>query len=86
MQGLQFILIEDLHDLPFIDVAIQPFTVNVSGWSRAVSDMSIYLHMKKVADSFGISLLLMFTLTSRPVTSTSEILTGNPLLSPGYSV
>ena len=36
-QGLQFTLIEDLHDLPFIDAQLHPFTVNASDWSSAVS-------------------------------------------------
>ncbi|KAI8144971.1 hypothetical protein BJV82DRAFT_536853 [Fennellomyces sp. T-0311] len=36
-QGLQFTLIEDLHDLPFIDAQLQPFTVNASDWSSALA-------------------------------------------------
>ncbi|KAI8376296.1 uncharacterized protein BYT42DRAFT_594245 [Radiomyces spectabilis] len=44
-QGLQLVLIEDLHDLPFIDLVMQPFTVQVKDWSRALVadvDFSIY--------------------------------------------
>ncbi|KAG0185188.1 hypothetical protein DFQ28_009826 [Apophysomyces sp. BC1034] len=36
-EGLQLILIEDLHDLPYVDTMIKPFTVNVSDWSRALT-------------------------------------------------
>lgn len=34
--GLQIILIEDLHELPFMDVQINPFAIKASDWSRAV--------------------------------------------------
>ncbi|KAG2213335.1 hypothetical protein INT46_007194 [Mucor plumbeus] len=34
--GIQIILIEDLHDLPFVDVQINPFTVSASDWTRAL--------------------------------------------------
>ncbi|KAI9322742.1 hypothetical protein BX666DRAFT_2109183 [Dichotomocladium elegans] len=50
VQGLQFILIEDLHDLPFIDVALQPFTVNTRDWSSSVS-MEVFF--KVSASSFN---------------------------------
>ncbi|KAI7898920.1 uncharacterized protein BX663DRAFT_555462 [Cokeromyces recurvatus] len=33
-EGLQIILIEDLHDLPFMDFQVDPFTITVSDWSR----------------------------------------------------
>ena len=35
-EGLQIILIEDLHELPFLDVQINPFAINAADWSRAV--------------------------------------------------
>lgn len=35
-EGLQVILIEDLHDLPFMDIHISPFIINASDWSRAI--------------------------------------------------
>lgn len=34
--GLQIILIEDLHELPFMDIQVNPFAVKASDWSRAV--------------------------------------------------
>lgn len=30
-------MIEDLHDLPFIDASLEPFVVHVNDWSRALS-------------------------------------------------
>ncbi|RCI01716.1 hypothetical protein CU098_002960, partial [Rhizopus stolonifer] len=43
-EGLQIILIEDLHDLPFVDVNVNPFTVNASDWSRAMmANVDFYL-------------------------------------------
>lgn len=30
-------MIEDLHDLPFIDASVEPFSINVADWSRALS-------------------------------------------------
>jgi vacuolar protein sorting-associated protein 13A/C len=30
------VLIEDLHDLPFMDVQINPFAITASDWSRAI--------------------------------------------------
>ncbi|KAI9014452.1 hypothetical protein CLU79DRAFT_890124 [Phycomyces nitens] len=44
-EGLQLTLIEDLHDLPFIDWTIQPFTINAKDWSRSLEvnvDFSMY--------------------------------------------
>ncbi|KAI8978652.1 hypothetical protein BDB01DRAFT_799548 [Pilobolus umbonatus] len=32
--GIQIILIEDLHELPFLDIQIDPFTLSGSDWSR----------------------------------------------------
>ncbi|KAI9491569.1 hypothetical protein BDB00DRAFT_766791 [Zychaea mexicana] len=49
-QGLQFTLIEDLHDLPFIDAMLQPFTVNASDWSSALS-ADVFFNMS--ASSFN---------------------------------
>ncbi|OAD04505.1 hypothetical protein MUCCIDRAFT_141025 [Mucor lusitanicus CBS 277.49] len=34
--GIQIILIEDLHDLPFVDVQINPFAIAASDWTRAL--------------------------------------------------
>ncbi|KAI8075646.1 hypothetical protein BDF21DRAFT_495147 [Thamnidium elegans] len=34
--GLQIILIEDLHELPFIDIQVNPFAIGASDWSRAL--------------------------------------------------
>lgn len=34
--GIQIVLIEDLHDLPFVDVHINPFTLTASDWTRAL--------------------------------------------------
>ncbi|CEP17102.1 hypothetical protein [Parasitella parasitica] len=34
--GIQIILIEDLHDLPFVDVQINPFTITASDWTRSL--------------------------------------------------
>lgn len=35
-EGIQIILIEDLHILPFIDIQVNPFAVTASDWTRAV--------------------------------------------------
>ncbi|CAO3621876.1 unnamed protein product [Mucor fragilis] len=35
-EGIQIILIEDLHDLPFVDVQINPFAIAASDWTRAL--------------------------------------------------
>ncbi|KAG2186183.1 hypothetical protein INT43_002621 [Umbelopsis isabellina] len=35
-QGIQVILIEDLHELPIIDMNLKPFTVMVSDWTKAL--------------------------------------------------
>ncbi|KAG1054811.1 hypothetical protein G6F43_003196 [Rhizopus delemar] len=35
-EGLQIILIEDLHNLPFIDFYMDPFQITASEWSRAI--------------------------------------------------
>ncbi|KAI8639786.1 hypothetical protein BD408DRAFT_476983 [Parasitella parasitica] len=35
--GIQIILIEDLHDLPFVDVQINPFTITASDWTRSLN-------------------------------------------------
>ncbi|KAI8340848.1 hypothetical protein BC941DRAFT_227149 [Chlamydoabsidia padenii] len=35
-KGFQLIVVEDLHDLPFMDLIVKPFTVSVSDWSRAL--------------------------------------------------
>ncbi|KAL0077823.1 hypothetical protein F4703DRAFT_1910666 [Phycomyces blakesleeanus] len=43
--GLQLTLIEDVHDLPFIDWTLQPFTINAKDWSRSLEvnvDFSMY--------------------------------------------
>ncbi|KAI9272903.1 hypothetical protein BDA99DRAFT_569176 [Phascolomyces articulosus] len=50
-QGLQFVLIEDLHDLPFIDAMLQPFTVNASDWSSALS-ADVFLNISASSYNF----------------------------------
>ncbi|KAG0748282.1 hypothetical protein G6F57_007048 [Rhizopus arrhizus] len=46
-EGLQVILIEDLYDLPFIDIQINPFQINASDWTRAVkADVDFALEIK----------------------------------------
>ncbi|KAI9251543.1 hypothetical protein BY458DRAFT_17568 [Sporodiniella umbellata] len=35
-EGIQVVLIEDLHDLPFIDLQLNPFEIHASDWSRAL--------------------------------------------------
>ncbi|KAG1472650.1 hypothetical protein G6F56_001412 [Rhizopus delemar] len=35
-EGLQIILIEDLHELPFIDFYLEPFELMASDWSKSV--------------------------------------------------
>lgn len=35
-EGIQIILIEDLHVLPFIDIQINPFAITASDWTRAL--------------------------------------------------
>ncbi|ORX52050.1 hypothetical protein DM01DRAFT_1408497 [Hesseltinella vesiculosa] len=34
--GFQLVLVEDLHDLPFLDLAVRPFTLTATDWSRAI--------------------------------------------------
>ncbi|KAI9253785.1 hypothetical protein BDA99DRAFT_443164 [Phascolomyces articulosus] len=36
-QGLQVILIEEIHEMPMIDINIKPFSVDVANWSRSLS-------------------------------------------------
>ncbi|KAI8143832.1 hypothetical protein BJV82DRAFT_668275 [Fennellomyces sp. T-0311] len=36
-QGLQVILIEEVHEMPMVDINIKPFSVHVANWSRALS-------------------------------------------------
>ncbi|KAI8363865.1 hypothetical protein EDC96DRAFT_608831 [Choanephora cucurbitarum] len=36
-EGVQVILIEDLHDLPFVDVHVSSFTAKASDWSRSIA-------------------------------------------------
>lgn len=36
------IIVEDLHDLPFMNLSIEPFELKASDWTRAVS---IYTHI-----------------------------------------
>ncbi|KAI9493351.1 hypothetical protein BDB00DRAFT_946102 [Zychaea mexicana] len=36
-QGLQVILIEEIHEMPMVDINIKPFSVDVANWSRALS-------------------------------------------------
>ncbi|RCH94872.1 hypothetical protein CU097_000818, partial [Rhizopus azygosporus] len=35
-EGIQIVLIEDLHDLPFIDIQMPPFQITASDWTRAL--------------------------------------------------
>ncbi|KAI8968041.1 hypothetical protein BDF20DRAFT_917267 [Mycotypha africana] len=48
--GIQITLIEDLHELPFIDAQIHPFVLRASDWSRAV-EADVDFHIK--VDSFN---------------------------------
>jgi hypothetical protein len=36
-------LIEDLHELPFLDLQIEPFAISAADWTRAVI-ISFYLY------------------------------------------
>ncbi|KAI9475459.1 MAG: hypothetical protein EXX96DRAFT_266961 [Benjaminiella poitrasii] len=35
-EGLQAILIEDLHDVPFMDIQVNPFIISASDWSESL--------------------------------------------------
>ncbi|KAG1472355.1 hypothetical protein G6F56_001588 [Rhizopus delemar] len=46
-EGIQVVLIEDLHDLPFIDLQVNPFQIHASDWTRALkADADFSLAMK----------------------------------------
>ncbi|KAI9279983.1 hypothetical protein BY458DRAFT_470198 [Sporodiniella umbellata] len=47
LEGLQIVLIEDLHNLPFIDFYVEPFQVIASDWSKSLeANTDLCLGMK----------------------------------------
>ncbi|KAI9315667.1 hypothetical protein BX666DRAFT_1957951, partial [Dichotomocladium elegans] len=45
-QGLQIILIEEVHEMPMVDINLKAFSVNVANWSRSLSvDVSLSSYM-----------------------------------------
>ncbi|KAI9289370.1 hypothetical protein BC943DRAFT_349025 [Umbelopsis sp. AD052] len=53
-QGIQVILMEDIHEMPILDMNLKPFTVNVSDWSKALlvdSSFSLYTGFFNVKNS-----------------------------------
>ncbi|KAI8884432.1 hypothetical protein K501DRAFT_332624 [Backusella circina FSU 941] len=43
-EGIQIVFIEDLHELPFLDIQVEPFAISAADWSRALqADVSFSL-------------------------------------------
>ncbi|KAG2223432.1 hypothetical protein INT45_001738, partial [Circinella minor] len=53
-QGLQVILIEEIHEMPMVDINIKPFSVDVANWSRSLSinvEFSMFMNYFNIKNS-----------------------------------
>ncbi|KAI8072416.1 hypothetical protein BC940DRAFT_233832 [Gongronella butleri] len=53
-QGMQVILIEDIHEFPMIDMAVKPFYIEAKDWSRSLEatvDFSTYVNYFNIKNS-----------------------------------
>ncbi|OAD68026.1 hypothetical protein PHYBLDRAFT_57710 [Phycomyces blakesleeanus NRRL 1555(-)] len=53
-QGMQVILIDEIHEMPMVDMTLKPFSVDVANWSRSLSatvELATYINYFNIKNS-----------------------------------